>query len=263
MTNNAFTITQLTSVTITFNISNVIHTVYANSNRFDKIFDGIKNKINLTDSLQNTIVSFLQPAAALGSSQNVTKLFDFRTLTSITIVRSGALFTLFVRAPTSYYKSSSGLLVNGCQTSGQSQIMTPSPVCITACQSISAFQPQIAEINSSTIYNLCTQYCSMMVNVDVGKLNLLYAQLIALTIDQRNDDYRLALVGNTIGNCKPTESLTCNCQFGYTSQYCNMRADMCLSKPCKNGGKCTNLETPGLYVRISISLFFSQKCKLL
>ena len=33
-------------------------------------------------------------------------------------------------------------------------------------------------------------------------------------------------------------SVTCNCKNGYTGQFCEEIIDLCLSSPCKNGGRC-------------------------
>lgn len=259
--NNTFSLAQLTSVTIKFIINNVVNTIYyANyPSRFDKVFGGIPNKTNLTDSLSNMFVSFVRRSPA--SANNVSQLFDFRTLTSITIIRFGSYFTLMVRAPSAFYMNSSGILVNGCpsQTTGDNSTnVVSSPICSQMCQNVSSIQLQISELNASTIYNLCTKYCMTLTGNMTTKVTNMYDQLIRYAIDQKNDDSQLAVImrNNTVGNCDPNVNLNCNCTLGYKSMYCNMRANMCFLNPCKNKGICMNSVTPGLYVRIS---FFFDK----
>ncbi|KAG8445395.1 hypothetical protein GDO86_010251 [Hymenochirus boettgeri] len=50
----------------------------------------------------------------------------------------------------------------------------------------------------------------------------------------------------------------CECQAGYSGEYCELERDKCLSEPCKNGGSCQKL--PGLYLCICPDGFTGDHC---
>lgn len=295
VTNAPLNVTQLNSLKIEFTIDSMVHTYYADQNMIDDYFDNGTDGAGsvLKDVNSNWVVYFLR--TTLENVYNYYKeIYDHRTLTTISINRWETFYTVMVRAPHSYYESSSGILVNGCSSPpiinhptsaiGHSRrpvrafaaanrqrrnaikppvlmvntttaaaaavVVAMNANCEMPCRNIRPLlrmSKAVDEFNATLRYKMCMYDCSATRgNVSLASM---YRKSFDCAISLTNGDAKLAYTENTLAHCDLNVNSTCACEKGFTGKYCNLRIDVCLSRPCHNGGICANT-TPGNFVKL-------------